>query len=227
MSTSNGKFRNISESPVEKWHLPSVDSESSLVFRDENKPRPDPNAENTNIPTAEEIESWHQQAHEEGYQEGLKIAKQENEQLKQRLLGLINFFESPLQALNEEVEQQLSLLAVTLAQQLVRREIRAEPGEIIGVIRESVQLLPANSRKIKIALHPEDAELVRKILQLDEQEEEQSWKILENRMISRGGCEITADKSVINATLENRLQSLAASVLGGEREEDKNAASSD
>jgi flagellar assembly protein FliH len=227
MSSNSGKFRNISESPVEKWNLPSVDSASSQVFRDENKPRPDPDSENTNIPTAEEIESWHQQAQEEGYQEGMKKAEQENTQLKQRLLSLINFFESPLQSLNEEVEQQLSLLAVTLAQQLVRREIRAEPGEIIGVIRESIQLLPANSRKIKISLHPEDAALVRKILQLDENEEEQSWKILENRMISRGGCEITSDKSVINATLENRLQSLAASVLGGERQEDdRNATAS-
>lgn len=226
MSTNNGKFRNISESPVEKWNLPSVDSASSQIFRDENKPKPDPDAENANIPTAEEIENWHLQAQEEGYQEGLKKAQQENAQLKQRLLSLINFFESPLQSLNEEVEQQLSLLAVTLAQQLVRREIRVEPGEIIGVIRESVQLLPANSRKIKISLHPDDAALVRKTLQLDENEEEQSWKILENRMISRGGCEITADKSVINATLENRLQSLAASVLGGDREDDKDAATS-
>jgi flagellar assembly protein FliH len=226
MSTSNGKFRNISEMPVEKWHLPSVDSNSSQVFRDENKPGPDSKSDDTNIPTAEEIESWHQQAQEEGYQEGLKKAQQENAQLKERLLNLINFFESPLQSLNEEVEQQLSLLAVTLAQQLVRREIRVEPGEIIGVIREAVQLLPANSRKIKISLHPEDAALVRKVLQLDENEEEQSWKILENRMITRGGCEITADKSVINATLENRLQSLAASVLGGVREADKDATTS-
>lgn len=228
MSISNGKFSNVSELPVEKWQLPSVNASSSQVFRDETKPRPEPetDASKANIPTAEEIESWHQQAQEEGYKEGLKKAQQENEQLKQRLLSLINFFESPLQSLNEEVEQQLSLLAVTLAQQLVKREIRAEPGEIIGVIRESVQLLPANSRKIKISLHPEDAALVRKALQLDENEEEQSWKILENRMISRGGCEITADRSVINATLENRLQSLAASVLGGERQEDKDATTS-
>ncbi len=226
MSTSNRKFRNISEMPVEKWHLPSVDSASSQVFHDENKPKPDPKSEDTNIPTAEEIERWHQQAQEEGYQEGLKKAQQENTQLKQRLLSLIDFFESPLQSLNEEVEQQLSLLAVTLAQQLVKREIRAEPGEIIGVIRESIPLLPANSRKIKISLHPEDAALVRKTLQLHENEEEQSWKILENHMISRGGCEITADKSVINATLENRLQSLAASVLGGDRQEDKDATKS-
>jgi flagellar assembly protein FliH len=226
MSSSDSKFRDESASKAIKWHLPSVDSTSTQVFHDESRPKPEQQGE-TSIPTAQEIENWHQQAREEGYQEGLKQAAQENEQLKQRLTSLINFFESPLQALNEEVEQQLSLLAVTLAQQLVRREIRAEPGEIIGVIRESVQLLPANSRKIRISLHPEDADLLRKVLQLDENEEELSWKIREDPMITRGGCEIVSDKSVINATLENRLQSLAASVLGGERSEDKDATSSD
>ena len=133
----------------------------------------------------------------------------------------MTFFEHPLQSLNEEVEQQLNQLVVTLAQQLVRREIKAEPGEIIGLIREAVQLLPASARRISIFLNPEDAELVRKTLQLDKNEDEQSWRLIEDPMITRGGCEIKSDKSVISATLENRLQALAATVLGGERAEDQ------
>ena len=227
MTASKSRFRHQADTPVAKWQLPSVDAASSKVFRDESRTQPEEPEPETPIPTAEEIESWHQQAQEEGYQQGMQQAEKEVAELKQRLNDLINFFESPLQSLNEEVEQQLSLLAVTLAQQLVRREIRVEPGEIIGLIRDSVQLLPANSRKIRISLHPEDAELVRKTLQLDENEEEQSWRIREDPMITRGGCEITSDKSVINATLENRLQSLAASVLGGVRSEDKDVSSAD
>jgi flagellar assembly protein FliH len=81
-------------------------------------------------------------------------------------------------------------------------------------------MLPANSRKIRIVLNPEDAELVRSTLQLDEHDEDLNWKLIDDPMISRGGCEIRSDSSVINATLENRLQALAASVLGGDRLED-------
>ncbi len=62
--------------------------------------------------------------------------------------------------------------------------------------------------------------MVKSALQLDN-DEEQSWKLIEDPMITRGGCEIKADRSVINATLENRLQALAASILGGERSEDQ------
>ena len=221
---------------AEKWNPPLMGSSKTKVFKSEKqkpkgKPVADQEIQSTPIPTADDIEKWHKQAHEEGYQQGLKKAQQEIAQQKKQLFELISFFEQPLQFLNAEVEQQLNLLAVTLAQQLVRREIRAEPGEIIAVIRESVKMLPLNSRKIKIFLHPEDAEIVRNTLQLNELDEEQSWKLMEDPMITRGGCEIKSEQSTINVTLENRLQALAASILGGDRiedqSEDKNDSSTD
>lgn len=229
------------ESEVKKWRPPRMQPGAGRVFRRETGETGDSDAaipatrsevseqeiSQTPIPTAEEIENWHRQAHEEGYQQGLQQAQQEVAELKRQLQQIMRFFEQPLQFMNDEVEQQLYLLAVTLAQQLVRRELRTEPGEIIAVIRESVKLLPLNSRKISIFLHPEDAEIVRKTLQLDEKDEERSWSLVEDPMITRGGCEIKSDQSVINATLENRLQALAASLLGGERQQDKDDAAVD
>jgi flagellar assembly protein FliH len=159
-------------------------------------------------------------AEEEGYKDGLEKAREESQSINQRIQQLIDFLEHPLQAVNEEIEQQLSQVAVTLAQQLVRRELSIEPGEIIGLIRDSVKLLPGNARNIKIVLNPEDASLVRSALSIDSNDEEQSWKIVEDPIITRGGCEIKSEPSTINATLENRLSALAASVLGSERERD-------
>ena len=174
----------------------------------------------SSIPTAEEIEQWRKDAEAEGFAEGLKKAEEEVQALRQRLHKLIEFLENPLQALNEEVEQQLTQLAVSLAQQLVRRELRIEPGEIVGLIRDSVKLLPANARKINILINPEDASLVRSALSIDPNDDEQSWKLIEDPIITRGGCEIKTETSIINVTLENRLSELAASVLGGNRERD-------
>jgi flagellar assembly protein FliH len=176
--------------------------------------------EGASIPTVDDIDQWRQQAEEEGFQQGLIRAQQEAEELQRRLLQLIDFFEHPLQSLNEDIEHQLTQLAVTLAQQLVRRELKVEPGEIIGLIRDSVQLLPANTRNISILLNPEDARLVRNALSMENSDEEHSWTLVEDPMITRGGCQINAPPSSINATLENRLSELAASVLGGERERD-------
>jgi flagellar assembly protein FliH len=198
---------------VEKWQAPVMEADASRVlrYREENEAA---------IPTAEHIEQWRKQAEEEGFQQGLERAQREAEEMQDRLLQLINFFEHPLQSLNEDIEHQLTQLAVTLAQQLVRRELKVDPGEIIGLIRDSVKLLPGNTRNISILLHPEDARLVRNALSLESGDEEHSWKLVEDPMISRGGCQINAPPSSINATLENRLSELAASVLGGEREQD-------
>ncbi len=229
MNAETRKILKQHDVKVEKWSIPTMDSGPGSVFRHEDSPAEAEGevGEQSSIPTAEDIEQWHREAHEEGYQEGLRQAQQENAELQSRLQEIIHFFEHPLQSLNEEVEQQLSLLAVTLAQQLVRREIRIEPGEIIALIREAVQLLPASSRNIKIYLNPDDADMVRSTLQLDEIDDEQSWKLVEDPMITRGGCEIKSNKSVINATLENRLQALAASILGGERSEDSDEPDTD
>ncbi len=198
---------------VEKWRAPVMEADPSRVLRHREQ-------EEASMPTAQDIEQWRKQAEEEGYQQGLVRARQEAEDLQRRLLQLIEFFEHPLQSLNEDIEHQLSQLAVTLAQQLVRRELKVDPGEIIGLIRDSVKLLPGNTRNISVLLHPEDARLVRNALSLDSSDEEHTWKLVEDPMITRGGCEISAPPSSINVTLENRLSELAAAVLGGDREQD-------
>jgi len=204
---------------AEKWQAPVMQADPDRVVRS-HAVVSDLNAAASSIPTADEIEQWRQDAETEGYAEGLKKADAEMVPLKQRLQNIVNFFEHPLQALNEDIEQQLTQVAVTLAQQLVRRELRVEPGEIIGLIRDSVKLLPGYTRNISILIHPDDAKLVRSALSIEADDEEQSWRLVEDPMITRGGCEIKSESSTINATLENRLSALAASVLGGEREQD-------
>ncbi len=199
---------------VEKWRAPTMQADPSRVVRIRE-------ASDGSMPTVKDIDQWRREAEAEGYQEGLRRADEEAAALRRRLLDLIDFLEHPLKQVNEDIEHQLTQLAVTLAQQLVRRELKVEPGEIVGLIRDSVKLLPGNTRNISIVLHPEDAELVRNALALDEHDDERSWKLVEDPMITRGGCEIQAPPSAINATLENRLSALAASVLGGEREQDE------
>ena len=204
---------------VVRWQAPSVNAGSATVMRYHRK-KTEHEKKTEEEEAAAALQALRQSAEQEGYRQGLEQAKQEYAGELQRLRELIDFFEHPLQAVNDEIEHQLAQVAVSIAQQLVRRELRTDPGEIIGLIRDSIKLLPGNARNIVIRLHPDDARLVREAFSLDSREDESGWQLLEDPAVTRGGCEIRAAPSEINLTLENRLSALAASVLGGDREAD-------
>ena len=117
--------------------------------------------------------------------------------------------------LDEQVEKQLVDLAMSAVRQLFRRELKSDPGHVIGVVREAVQLLPVASRDIKVHLHPDDAALLRE--SLSKADGDTAWAIIEDPLISRGGCRISTDTSQIDARNETRLHDLIASITGEER----------
>ena len=214
--------------PVTSWELPAVGAESGQSLKEEDIAACSEDVELNEVPvmpTAQEIENWEKESREaglkKGYEEGWaqathkanQRAEAELNEQKAQLSALIEAMARPLSDLDEDAEQQLLKLVVVLAQQLVRRELRAEPGEIIPVIREAVALLPASAQNIRVRLNPDDASLVRELLPGSEGQ----WALIEDPLISRGGCRVETDLSRVEATLESRLAAVATSVLGGER----------
>ena len=112
----------------------------------------------------------------------------------------------PLKELDAQVEEQLVQLALTIARQLVRRELRMDPAQVIAIIRETVALLPAAARDVRVHLHPEDAGVVRE--KLATPTGDRAWTIVEDPVMTRGGCRVTTDTAQIDARLETRIQSI-------------------
>ncbi len=169
------------------------------------------------------IEEGKKTGFETGKIEGLEKGYQENkhllEQQSAEFVILLESLSEPFNELDETVEKQLVDLVIVIASQLIRREIKKDPGQIIAVIREAVNALPVASQQLTLQMHPEDAELVRSSLALDEISP--PWNIVEDPLITRGGCQVRTQTSVIDATVENRLTAIVATALGGEREEDE------
>ena len=150
----------------------------------------------------------------EGIEEGRVIVRERVERLDQLLLAL----NGPFEQLDQQVENEIVTLVIGMVRQLIRREVKLDPGQIVGVVREALGILPVSARHIRVMLHPEDAELVREAYTLGEHE--QQWQIVEDPVIQRGGCRIHTDTSQIDATLDSRLNSLIAPLLAGERQQD-------
>jgi flagellar assembly protein FliH len=130
----------------------------------------------------------------------------------------------PLAGLDDAVHSQIVTLAVTLARALVRRELRTEPAQIIGIVRETVALLPASARGVRVLLHPEDAALVRE--RLVTTGPEQAWTIVDDPVLSRGDCRVHTEYAQIDARLESRLNETMSLLLGEQRNENRSAEAS-
>ena len=177
--------------------------------------------------TAEKLENIQKQAYKEGFELGKKEAyeekKHELETNIANLSSIIKMLSEPLNELDDEIVEQLAQLSISVAKQVVRRELHTEQGEIVGIVREAMAALPASTRKITLNIHPDDAELIRSAFSLGQQEEsdELRWKLVEDPMISRGGCIISSQNSRVDASVEARLNRIISTLLGGERESDE------
>lgn len=196
-----------------RWEAPAVDA-----------PRPPRGASReAGLLTAERIEQIERQAHEEGFEagfkEGLERGREEIERRARLLERLMENLAEPLAAVDAEVEQELVGIAIATARQLVRRELRQDPGQIVAVVREAMAVLPSSARSVELRLHPEDAAVVREALHVSD--DERRWRIVEDPVLTRGGCKVNTEAAQVDATLESRLNAVAAQVLGGEREEDR------
>lgn len=159
----------------------------------------------------------HAEGYQRGYAEGLTASRDEVALRVQNLDQLLSYMHRPLENLDATIEEELTWLATEIARQLVRRELRTSPGEIVAVVREAVALLPTGSADVQVRLHPDDARLIREVLSLG-RDDEPVWRIIEDQTLSRGGCVINTDLSRIDATLEKRLGTVIATVLGDERD---------
>lgn len=149
----------------------------------------------------------------EGREAGLKQGQAEGRQLVQRLREVLDATAEPAAQLDQAAEDELAALALAAARQVIRREIQTQPGEVVAVVREAVGLLPLAAREITVRLHPDDAAFVRQTLG---EGERSAWRLQDDPALSRGGCVVETPRSRVDASLERRLNALAADLLGAQ-----------
>ena len=186
-------------------------------------PRPGVKGVNVMHLSIVEREAW-EHGFKDGRVEGVKkgeaeLAKRINEvNVKIAALeAIIGTLAKPLEQLDEQVETELTRLALTVAKHLVRRELRLDPAQVIGIIRHTVALLPLASRNIKVHLHPDDAAILRDRLATPVGEQE--WQLREDPLMARGGCRVTTDNASIDARVESTIAAAMRGLLGDDRAE--------
>lgn len=172
--------------------------------------------------TTEELTQIRKLAYSDAYSQAYAKASREAHtdyarraaQFKQICDGLV----ASLATVDDEVVECVAELAVLIARHLVRRELKTNPGEVIGVVREAMRQLPLATRHARIHLHPEDVALVQQALNLGT---ESGWQLEADPLLTRGGCIVDTESSRIDAQVESRVAAIASKMFGGERESDR------
>ena len=197
----------------ERWEVPRMVSVSDIE------------AENTNPLTVEALEAVQQAAQEEGFklgydegfqqghEAGLKAGEADILQQAQHWQSLIDSLNSPLKAVDAQVEQDLLSMLSLLARQMIYQEIRQRPELVLTAVREALAVLPVSDRQLKVYLNPEDMDLVKTGLKLDE---DTGWQWYEDPLVSRGGVKLVTADTTIDATVETRLNNLISRLLSQE-----------
>ena len=234
---SLSKTNRFTESELEAlklWSMPDISGTDDTVKKSEVVEFEDEPAQ---ILTVEEIEAMQKQAYEEafaqgkthgfqqGFDAGFQKGYEDNLYLLQSqaaiLTSLMESLSEPFKSIDDEVEKELVKLAIGIATQTIHREIKLDPGQIVTAVREALKVLPMASQKVSLKLNPEDGELVRSVL--SQEELPFRWNIVDDALITRGGCIVDTEVSHVDATLEHRLATVIAAILGdeGELEQDK------
>jgi flagellar assembly protein FliH len=156
----------------------------------------------------------HKEAFDQGLVEGREAGRAEIRAVVEKLEGMFYDLARPFEELDAEVEREVLTLALALARQIVRRELKTDPTQIIGIVREAIASLPVSAREVRVHLHPEDAAVVRE--NLAPTESERAWQLIEDPVMARGGCQITSATSRVDARLETRLGAIVSELMGTE-----------
>lgn len=227
-------LRNVDS--YQSWRAPAIDISGAKVFRQESEQEVDAepieDEKSEELITAEELQSIKDHAYTEGFEkgrgEGLQSGITEVDKKNALLKNIISELESPLKECGENAQKELLELSFAIAKQVLRRELRQDPTQLIAIIRESLQLLPIASKDIQILLHPDDASIIRDALSLTGaskeantniglQSSEKSWSLLEDPSMQPGGCIIKTNNSRIDASIDQQIAVLFSKMVDEQR----------
>lgn len=146
-----------------------------------------------------------------GKEEGMEAARIEARDIVTRLGSMADQMAQPFGGLDDLVAKELAQLAMSLAQQIVRRELNLDSEVVTDIVTEALAKLYKLEGEIVIFVNPHDAELVRELA--PEILEGKSWKVVEDSSLFPGGCQVKTPTSFVDASVEKQMETIFASLI--------------
>lgn len=151
---------------------------------------------------AEREKSGYEAGRAQGYAEVMKSAQQARAADLQRLDGLLAQMQVRIEEMATGTADALLDLALDIAAQVLRSELRVRREAVLPVVREALSLVIETAAHPTVRLAPKDFELVRDALKADGQYH--GCRFVSDPGIQPGGCRVETPHGEIDATVATR-----------------------
>ena len=161
-------------------------------------------------PVENELERMAAKAKEAGFAAGYKEGSVKAAAEAQRLNALGAEAQKALSQHGEEVAAEVLDLALELARQMLRTELKVRRETLIAVVREALDCLPHGTQGAQLQINPADIEVVR--AHIGDEFKATGLRVVEDHRIQPGGCKITSSVCEVDATLATRWKRIVATL---------------
>lgn len=157
-----------------------------------------------------EVAAARQAGYQDGYRDGLEAldsfkssyAQQVTAQVGQVLQSL----DGELRQLEQGAAASLARVAIALARQVVRSELRTHPGLVAQVAQEAVNAVMTGARQLTVRVHPDDHALVAQ--GCAEALAARGARLVAEPEVERGGCLVDTEAGGVDARIATRWASV-------------------
>lgn len=108
-------------------------------------------------------------------------------------------------------EENLAVLAVAVARQLIAREVEGDPSIVAGLVQRALAQFPLE-QQVAVRLHPEDVDSCNALLQPSEGNKFHEIRWVADPMVHRGGCMVEGRERIIDGRVDTALERIYRSI---------------
>ena len=151
----------------------------------------------------EEADAIRESALKEGYEEGLKKAKSDIEELNNSL----NQFMSAKQEVFEYIAPDILEISVDIAKKIIKQEISQDPQILFNTIVDVLKTLSKEEAKVTLRVNPAEVNNIKQAVPelLELAGIDTKVVVLADEEVSEGGCLVTTTNGIVDATIETRI----------------------
>lgn len=160
--------------------------------------------------TDEGYKAGHSQGYEAGFSAGHVSGRERAQQETTQLQALAQDCAASIASIEAEMGQALISLAITIAEQVLRSTLEAQPEKILDIVRDITHVDTGRETMLTLRVNPADLALVQEYL--DGDPGSGKWRLTPDASIERGGCIAQTALGGIDATLQTRWQRVTSSL---------------